>query len=41
MVQAGGGGAIERALLEVAPGRFDTYEALLGALGEGQVWMLL
>ena len=41
MVQAGGGGAIERALLEVAPGRFDAYEALLAALGEGQVWMLL
>jgi len=41
VVQAGGGGAIERALLEVAPGRFDAYEALLGALGEGQVWMLL
>ncbi len=32
---------VEDALRHVAPGRYDTYEALLGALVEGQVWMLL
>jgi hypothetical protein len=41
VVQSGGGGAIEQALREVAPGRFDTYESLLHAVGEGQLWMLL
>ncbi|WP_405019276.1 enhanced serine sensitivity protein SseB C-terminal domain-containing protein [Kitasatospora sp. NBC_00070] len=34
-------GAIERALGEVAPDRFDAYERLLYALAEGRVWMLL
>ncbi|MFJ6213104.1 enhanced serine sensitivity protein SseB C-terminal domain-containing protein [Streptomyces sp. NPDC092296] len=45
---AGGGahgpwtpGAVERALREVAPGRYDAYEALLHALADGQLWMLL
>ena len=37
----GGGGVIEQVLREVVPGRFDTYESLLRAVGEGQVWMLL
>jgi hypothetical protein len=32
---------VEDALRQVAPGRYDTYEALLRALAEGQVWMLL
>ncbi|MFJ1709177.1 enhanced serine sensitivity protein SseB C-terminal domain-containing protein [Kitasatospora sp. NPDC088346] len=34
-------GAIERALGQVAPERYDAYEALLRAIAEGQVWMLL
>jgi len=38
---AAGGGAIERALGEVAPERYEAYESLLRALAEGQVWMLL
>lgn len=42
---AGGGeaavGQVERVLRQVAPGRYDAYEALLGALAEGQLWMLL
>lgn len=38
---AAGGGALERAMREVAPGRYDAYEDLLRALAEGQVWMLL
>ncbi|MFC1412240.1 enhanced serine sensitivity protein SseB C-terminal domain-containing protein [Streptacidiphilus sp. N1-12] len=38
---AGGGAAIEQVLREVVPGRFDTYESLLHAVAEGQVWMLL
>lgn len=33
--------AIEQALREVAPGRYDRYEALLQAVAEGSVWMLL
>lgn len=41
MVQSGGGGAIEQALREVAPGRYDAYERLLRAVGEGQLVMLL
>ncbi|MDI5962782.1 enhanced serine sensitivity protein SseB C-terminal domain-containing protein [Streptomyces sp. SL13] len=32
---------VEDALRQVAPGRYDTYEVLLHALSEGQVWMLL
>lgn len=42
---AGGGaasaGQIEQMLRQVAPGRYDAYEALLHALADGQVWMLL
>ncbi|MFE4975861.1 enhanced serine sensitivity protein SseB C-terminal domain-containing protein [Kitasatospora sp. NPDC056651] len=34
-------GALERALREVAPERYDAYERLLHALADGQVWMLL
>ncbi|MFI6449174.1 enhanced serine sensitivity protein SseB C-terminal domain-containing protein [Kitasatospora sp. NPDC050543] len=33
--------ALERALRDVAPERYEAYEALLRALAEGQVWMLL
>ncbi|MFC5906733.1 enhanced serine sensitivity protein SseB C-terminal domain-containing protein [Streptacidiphilus monticola] len=33
--------AIEQALAHVAPGQPERYEALLHALAEGQVWMLL
>lgn len=41
-VNAGDGqGAIERALYEVAPERFDAYERLLHAVARGRVWMLL
>jgi SseB protein C-terminal domain len=32
---------VEDALRQVAPGRYDTYEALLRSLADGQVWMLL
>lgn len=32
---------VEDALRHVAPGRYDSYEALLRALSEQQVWMLL
>ncbi|MEV4613411.1 enhanced serine sensitivity protein SseB C-terminal domain-containing protein [Kitasatospora sp. NPDC049258] len=32
---------MERALGQVAPERYEAYEALLRALAEGQVWMLL
>ncbi|WP_420492828.1 enhanced serine sensitivity protein SseB C-terminal domain-containing protein [Kitasatospora camelliae] len=38
---SGDPGAIERALREVAPERFEAYETLLRALAEGRVWMLL
>ena len=41
MVRTGDGDAIERALRGVAPGRYEAYEELLRALGEGDVWMLL
>ncbi len=34
-------GALERALREVGPERYEAYEALLRALAEGRVWMLL
>jgi SseB protein C-terminal domain len=44
-VSAGGGaaaaGQVEQMLHQVAPGRYDAYEALLQAVAEGQVWMLL
>ncbi|GGO92926.1 enhanced serine sensitivity protein SseB C-terminal domain-containing protein [Wenjunlia tyrosinilytica] len=42
---AGGGaaaaGQVEHMLHQVAPGRFDAYEALLRAIADGEVWMLL
>ncbi|MFV0127662.1 enhanced serine sensitivity protein SseB C-terminal domain-containing protein [Streptomyces sp. HMX112] len=34
-------GQVEHLLRQVTPGRYDTYEALLHALADGQVWMLL
>ena len=34
-------GQVEHMLRQVTPGRYDAYEALLHALAEGQVWMLL
>lgn len=44
-VRAGGGaaatGQVEQMLSQVAPGRYDAYEALLQAVADGQVWMLL
>lgn len=38
---AAAAGHVEQMLLQVAPGRFDAYENLLGSLAGGQVWMLL
>ncbi|WP_406863269.1 enhanced serine sensitivity protein SseB C-terminal domain-containing protein [Streptomyces sp. HUAS MG47] len=35
------GGQVEHLLRQVAPGRYDAYEALLGALAGEQLWMLL
>lgn len=35
------GGSVEQLLRQVSPGRFDTYEALLNALAEADLWMLL
>jgi SseB protein C-terminal domain len=44
-VSAGGGaaatGQVEQMLSQVTPGRYDAYEALLQAVADGQVWMLL
>ncbi len=34
-------GQVEHMLRQVTPGRYDAYEALLHALADGQVWMLL
>ncbi|QGV78384.1 enhanced serine sensitivity protein SseB C-terminal domain-containing protein [Streptomyces ficellus] len=34
-------GQVEHMLSQVTPGRHDTYEALLHALAEGRLWMLL
>jgi hypothetical protein len=34
-------GQVEHMLRQVTPGRYDAYEALLHALGESSVWMLL
>ncbi|MDJ0460780.1 enhanced serine sensitivity protein SseB C-terminal domain-containing protein [Streptomyces sp. H27-C3] len=34
-------GQVEHMLRQVTPGRYDAYEALLRALADGQVWMLL
>ncbi|UGY93740.1 enhanced serine sensitivity protein SseB C-terminal domain-containing protein [Streptomyces gobiensis] len=33
--------SVEELLHQVSPGRYDAYEALLRALADGQVWMLL
>ncbi|TJZ46110.1 enhanced serine sensitivity protein SseB [Streptomyces piniterrae] len=38
---AAAAGQVEQMLQQVAPGRYDAYEALLQALAAGQVWMLL
>lgn len=38
---AAAAGQVEQTLRQVVPGRYDAYEALLAALAEGQVWMLL
>lgn len=35
------GAGVEQLLGRILPGRYDTYEALLDALAEGEVWMLL
>ncbi len=35
------GRGVEELLPRVTPDRFDTYEALLAALADGEVWMLL
>ncbi|MFJ5081989.1 enhanced serine sensitivity protein SseB C-terminal domain-containing protein [Streptomyces sp. NPDC088706] len=35
------GGEVEHMLRQVTPGRYDAYEALLAALADGRVWMLL
>lgn len=37
----GARGDVEHMLRQVAPGRLDSYEALLRSLADGQVWMLL
>ncbi|MFL0026502.1 enhanced serine sensitivity protein SseB C-terminal domain-containing protein [Streptomyces sp. NBUL23] len=34
-------GKVEHLLRQVTPGRYDSYEALLAAVAEGRVWMLL
>ncbi|MEV7417811.1 enhanced serine sensitivity protein SseB C-terminal domain-containing protein [Streptomyces sp. NPDC089919] len=36
-----GAGQVEHMLRQVTPGRYDSYEALLHALADGRVWMLL
>ncbi|THA24373.1 enhanced serine sensitivity protein SseB [Streptomyces sp. RKND-216] len=38
---SGSGERVEQLLRQVSPDRFDTYEALLHALADGQLWMLL
>ncbi len=38
---AAAAGQVEQLLHQVAPGRYDAYEALLRALAQDQVWMLL
>jgi type III secretion system (T3SS) SseB-like protein len=35
------GESVEQLLRQVSPGRYDTYEALLAALAESRLWMLL
>lgn len=37
----GARGEVEHLLRQMAPGRLDSYEALLRSLADGQVWMLL
>ena len=39
--QVSAGGSVEQLLGQVAPGRYDAYEALLSALADSRVWMLL
>jgi hypothetical protein len=39
--QVSAGGSVEQLLGQVAPGRYDAYEALLTALADSEVWMLL
>ncbi|WP_373561419.1 enhanced serine sensitivity protein SseB C-terminal domain-containing protein [Streptomyces sp. rh34] len=34
-------GTVEHMLRQVTPGRYDAYEALLAAVAEGRIWMLL
>ncbi|MFE9458066.1 enhanced serine sensitivity protein SseB C-terminal domain-containing protein [Streptomyces californicus] len=34
-------GQVEHMLRQVTPGRYDSYEALLAALADGRIWMLL
>lgn len=40
-MSAGAESGVEQVLRQVAPGRYDTYEALLRSVAEGRVWMLL
>ncbi|GAA2717422.1 MULTISPECIES: enhanced serine sensitivity protein SseB C-terminal domain-containing protein [Streptomyces] len=40
-MSAGAESGVEQVLRQVAPGRYDAYEALLRAVAEGRVWMLL
>ncbi|MFH9266664.1 enhanced serine sensitivity protein SseB C-terminal domain-containing protein [Streptomyces sp. NPDC017546] len=37
----GSPGTVEHLLRQVTPGRYDAYEALLAAVAEGRIWMLL
>ncbi|MFJ3163402.1 enhanced serine sensitivity protein SseB C-terminal domain-containing protein [Streptomyces kanasensis] len=39
--ESAAGGQVEHLLGQVAPGRYDAYEALLHALADAAVWMLL
>ncbi|MFI7290157.1 enhanced serine sensitivity protein SseB C-terminal domain-containing protein [Streptomyces anulatus] len=38
---ASASGNVEHMLRQVTPGRYDAYEALLAAVAEGRIWMLL
>ncbi|MEV5509481.1 enhanced serine sensitivity protein SseB C-terminal domain-containing protein [Streptomyces orinoci] len=40
-MSGGAEGGVEQVLRQVAPGRYDTYEALLKAIAEDRLWMLL
>ncbi|MFJ6439129.1 enhanced serine sensitivity protein SseB C-terminal domain-containing protein [Streptomyces sp. NPDC091649] len=37
----GASGKVEHLMRQVTPGRYDAYEALLAAVAEGRIWMLL